>query len=840
MAPIRYSLHYEDYSEHLMSRFGILLQMQSLVDMTLMCSSHTLRVHKAVLAASSAYFQEVLQKQTGEPLIILKMRFSVLKCLVEFMYCGKTQCLEENLDELVSAAQFLKIKGLSKVTKEGLGIANNSEMPVFTPPVVINRPPQSLIDLHSQESDSKTQQPSQLAPATSTGQPVDNLVRMNKDMVVRIPFDIENGGTTTTVDYPDAPRAIKPRRGRPSVRRPGAWEGTGSLGRAAERALLRREQDSRKAIHQLKHLQTRHMQDYMDRVTLSQAVNSICGPESSTNYMNIDNDLMYMDQTVSSNVLDPTISYNKEHSIGNETITSYSNNNPISSAESSTTGISTAMSQYVNALKNAGLPTDLPILFESGDGSYINVNEQVLLDMVQSSEIQYEVIEQPNIIEKVADPSEIKSIDDLSKSIERGEMLLGNKGYGSNSDYDKDSSQYNRTEDTINSLNAILPDNLESFEEQQNYVVLDPRLQENNNSIDHVNAHDFSCIDGDMQFFTKSMSDDVKKYYEDQQLHDARVIEQLCPASTSLDTNFSISLLDTKTSHLSSNLSQQYNPLNPEDLRRNEDCYDFGLQLPQSAVFKEDALDCLMSTPKRNDDDQNNYEDSAQLDQRAQERDEIIKDLMNIENKMNMAQKHNSSKDDQDNLNPNPDSNVQDFNVSTLNVSNVFDNDSDNMKELNNSKSSNGDISATITSSGLQWDNLDISKKTHEDNEDTVTNEHRAGNESQIDTMASESRYQESVIDLTGPVKVEGGQWADMINENDDLNKENEQPNTNDDKINSTLENNIPYAVGLLPLKQVQPTEEGSLLKRKNSIDVDLLDNVDAKCLKRKVKYKKL
>lgn len=71
--------------------------------------------------------QEVLQKQTGEPLIILKMKFNVLKCLVEFMYCGKTQCLEENLDELVSAAQFLKIKGLSKVTKEGLGINNHSK-----------------------------------------------------------------------------------------------------------------------------------------------------------------------------------------------------------------------------------------------------------------------------------------------------------------------------------------------------------------------------------------------------------------------------------------------------------------------------------------------------------------------------------------------------------------------------------------------------------------------------------------------------------------------------------------------------------------------------------------
>ena len=554
----------------------------------------------------------------------------------------------------------------------------------------------------------------------------------------------------------------------------------------------------------------------MDRVTLSQAVNSICGPESSSSYMNIDNDLMYMDQTVSSNVLDPTISYNKEHSIGNETITSYSNTNPISSADTSTGGISTAMSQYVNALKSAGLPTDLPILFESGDGSYINVNEQVLLDMVQSSEIQYEVIEQPNIIEKVADPSEIKSIDDLSKSIERGEMLLGNKGYGSNSDYDKDSSQYNRNEDTINSLNAILPDNLESFEEQQNYVVLDPRLQENNNSMDHVNAHDFSCIDGDMQYFTKSMSDDVKKYYEDQQLHDTRVIDQLCPTSTSLDTNFSISLLDTKSSHLGSNLSQQYNPLNPEDLRRNEDCYDFGLQLPQSAVFKEDALDCLMATPKRNvDDEQNNYEDSTQLDQRAQERDEIIKDLMNIENKMNMAQQQNSTvKDDQHNLNSNTDCNIQNYNVNPLNVPSVFDNDSDtmNMKELNSSKNSNGDLSSTLTSSELQWGNIDMNNKEPGENDANEGNEHRTSNENQLDdAMASESQYDHSVIDLTGSVNHKTGQWGDMLNETDDLNKENEEPSTNIDDMNSSVENNIPFAVGLLPLNKVQQTDEGSL-----------------------------
>ncbi|KAJ0178955.1 hypothetical protein K1T71_005730 [Dendrolimus kikuchii] len=773
--------------------------MQSLVDMTLMCTSHTLRVHKAVLAASSAYFQEILQKQTGEPLIILKMRFSVLKCLVEFMYCGKTQCLEENLDELVSAAQFLKIKGLSKVTKEGLGITNNNELPVFTPPVVINRPPQSLIDLHSQENDSKVQPPSQL--------PVPENSRSNKDTTVRIPFDIENGGTTSSGDLTDTPRTVKPRRGRPSVRRSAGWEGSGSLGRAAERVLLRREQDSRKAIHHLKHLQSRHMQDYMDRVTLSQAVNSICGSQSSSNYVNIDNDLIYMDETVSSNVIDSNIPY----SMSNETITSRYSTNNTTEGSSDCNNVGSAMSQYVNALKSAGLPTDLPILFESGDGSYINVNEQVLLDMVQSSEIQYEVVEQPNIIEKVADPSEIKSIDDLSKSIERGEMLL-NKSYPSD-DY-KNANHYSRR-DAISSLNCILPDSLELFAEQQNYVVLDPRLQENNNAMDQVNS-DFSCIDGDMQFFTKSLNDDVKKYYNDQQLNDSRALEQLCPASTTLDTNFNISLLDSKIPHLGSSLNQQYN-LHPEELRRNDDCYDF-----TSNVFKEDALDCLMATPKRNDDDQNTFGDNVQADDKAsKERDEIIKDLINIETKVSMD---NKTSNDGEKKTSN-----QSLNVDAMNVDPVFDGTTNNNAVQPNQDT---DMTDAITSSGMEWDGADVSK------ESTKVTDNEKSMKQNVEYPEDDSQYESPVIDLTETKTEKSENWDDIMH-NNEVNKENDQVNGRDDFNNPTLEEDIPYAVGLLPLKQIQPTEEPSLLKR-NVNDADLLDNVDTRCLKRKVKSKKI
>lgn len=564
----------------------------------------------------------------------------------------------------------------------------------------------------------------------------------------------------------------------------------------------------------------------MDRVTLSQAVNSICGPESSTNpssYMNIDSDFMYMDQTVSSNVLDPNISYSKEHSMGTDS-SNYTTTSVTSANDSSMN--QSAMSQYVNALKNAGLPTDLPILFESGDGSYINVNEQVLLDMVQSSEIQYEVIEQPNIIENVTDPSGIKSIDDLSKSIERGEIMMNTKSYTSN--YVKDDSQYSGHEDAINSLNAILPDNLDSFADQQNYVVLDPRLQGCSNTMDPVNT-DFSCIDGDMQFFTKSMSDDVKKYYEGQQLDDTRVMDQLCPTSTSLDSSFSISLLDTKSSHLGSGtMGPQYGSLS-HDNSRTEDCYDFGLQLSHSAVFKEDTLDCLMATPKRSTDD-------SQMDNAVQEREEIIKDLMSIEK--NMSQNNinvpepttNNDIDTKDIMN----SHGEDFNNES-NINGACDRGS-TVEQMQVSKQGADDLSATISSSGIQWHN--INKENAKEACDPIQH----GDTENRDIKATSEDLRE-VIDLTDTINLtdvmNGKKSWGAVDEDELLNqKENDSNKSNNESADSTLDDDIPYAVGLLPLKQIRPTEDSSLLKRKKSLDY--IDNGDAKCLRRKVKYKKM
>lgn len=53
----------------------------------------------------------LFQRELGNhPMIVLKdMKFSVLKSLIEFMYCGETNVTEDNLQALVEAAKFFEV-----------------------------------------------------------------------------------------------------------------------------------------------------------------------------------------------------------------------------------------------------------------------------------------------------------------------------------------------------------------------------------------------------------------------------------------------------------------------------------------------------------------------------------------------------------------------------------------------------------------------------------------------------------------------------------------------------------------------------------------------------------
>ncbi|KAJ8681940.1 hypothetical protein QAD02_017732 [Eretmocerus hayati] len=118
-----YVLQWPGHAAYVTERFSGLLARQTLVDVTLICDEQKLRVHKLVLASCSLYFEEILTEDLGpEPVILLKdLKFSTLKAMIEFMYCGETTVSHICLPSLLSAARLFKVKELESLVEKMVG-----------------------------------------------------------------------------------------------------------------------------------------------------------------------------------------------------------------------------------------------------------------------------------------------------------------------------------------------------------------------------------------------------------------------------------------------------------------------------------------------------------------------------------------------------------------------------------------------------------------------------------------------------------------------------------------------------------------------------------------------
>ncbi len=57
----QYCLRWNNHSESIVSEFEILLGQEDFVDVTLSCDKRSLKAHKVVLSACSAYFRRLLK-----------------------------------------------------------------------------------------------------------------------------------------------------------------------------------------------------------------------------------------------------------------------------------------------------------------------------------------------------------------------------------------------------------------------------------------------------------------------------------------------------------------------------------------------------------------------------------------------------------------------------------------------------------------------------------------------------------------------------------------------------------------------------------------------------------
>lgn len=112
---IRRSTHSND----LMRDFGLMLQDEEFVDVTLMCEDGSINAHKLFLSSYSPYFKSVFAKLAASPnkstypVIVLKdLPFCDLKAIIDFIYHGEVTVPQLQWRSLVKSAESLKIRGL--------------------------------------------------------------------------------------------------------------------------------------------------------------------------------------------------------------------------------------------------------------------------------------------------------------------------------------------------------------------------------------------------------------------------------------------------------------------------------------------------------------------------------------------------------------------------------------------------------------------------------------------------------------------------------------------------------------------------------------------------------
>ena len=111
-----------------MSTFTELRADQNLLDVTLACEDGTqIEAHKVVLTAGSQFFKDILKMKKKETLIIYMrgIKSSDLASVVDFLYYGEVNIPQEELNDFLTLAEELQLKGL-------VGAENRSEEEAIT------------------------------------------------------------------------------------------------------------------------------------------------------------------------------------------------------------------------------------------------------------------------------------------------------------------------------------------------------------------------------------------------------------------------------------------------------------------------------------------------------------------------------------------------------------------------------------------------------------------------------------------------------------------------------------------------------------------------------------
>ena len=111
----KFCLSWKDFSVNSTLCFQELRSEEELYDVTLACDDHRVEAHKVILAASSPVFRSIVaQNKTPNQLIYLRgLVKQDLDYMMDYIYTGSVNVLQEGLKRFLDIAADFKLKGLT-------------------------------------------------------------------------------------------------------------------------------------------------------------------------------------------------------------------------------------------------------------------------------------------------------------------------------------------------------------------------------------------------------------------------------------------------------------------------------------------------------------------------------------------------------------------------------------------------------------------------------------------------------------------------------------------------------------------------------------------------------
>ncbi|XP_046419016.1 protein jim lovell-like isoform X3 [Neodiprion fabricii] len=143
----QFSLRWNNYLKHITCAFDTLRTDEDLVDVTLSCEGKRIRAHKMLLSACSTYFRDLFKENPCQhPVIIFRnVKFDDLAALVDFMYQGEVNVVQEQLASFLTTAELLAVQGLTDGTGKDSDSVNEEDADIPNEPEVQLKNPASKL-----------------------------------------------------------------------------------------------------------------------------------------------------------------------------------------------------------------------------------------------------------------------------------------------------------------------------------------------------------------------------------------------------------------------------------------------------------------------------------------------------------------------------------------------------------------------------------------------------------------------------------------------------------------------------------------------------------------------